>query len=259
MAEALTYLYAITRGTEPDLVRGLEGIAGSGVRWIEVADLGALVSDVDEDEFGEAALRRNLEDLEWLGTTVRAHNRVVEAAAAALPVAPMGLATVYYGDDRVRERIAERAEGFESVLDRVTGRTEWGVKAFADLSAAPADPGEPESERPGTAYLRKVRHRTKSREESKQEALQQAADVHASLAELAEESRTHPPQSRELAGYDGVMVLNGAYLVDDARADLLVEEVRELAERHPKLRVELTGPWPPYSFATILEDERETP
>ncbi|MEV4644199.1 GvpL/GvpF family gas vesicle protein [Saccharopolyspora sp. NPDC049357] len=257
MAESLTYVYAITRGQEASLVRELRGIAGAALRWIEVADLSALVSDVDEDEFGESALRRNLEDLDWLGTAVRDHNRVVEAASNLLPVAPMGFATVYYSDGRVRECLANRAEKFATVLDKVSGRTEWGVKAYADISAGQADSSELGSDRPGAAYLQRVRNRKRTREEAKQEALRHAADVHASLVELAEESRSHPPQSRELAGYEGVMVLNGAYLVDNARADRLKGKLRELAHGHPKLRFELTGPWPPYSFATILEDEQE--
>lgn len=259
MAESLTYVYAITRGQEASLVRELNGIAGSAVRWIEAAGLNALVSDVDEDEFGEAALRRNLEDLDWLGATVRDHNRVVEAAAHVLPVAPMGFATVYYNDGRVRECLADRAAKFATVLDKVAGRTEWGVKAYADISADRAGPSEPGDERPGAAYLQRVRNRKKTREQAKQEALQHAAEVHASLVDLAEESRTHQQQSRELAGYEGVMVLNGAYLVDDAREGHLKEKLRELAHDHPKLRLELTGPWPPYSFATILEDEQDQP
>ena len=253
----MTYVYAITRGQEPDLVHGLTGIAGSAVRWIEVAGLGALVSDVEEDEFGESALRRNLEDLDWLSATVRDHNRVVEAAADLLPVAPMGLATVYYDDGRVGERVAEQAGRFETVLDKVAGRTEWGVKAYADISVDEARRGEPEGERPGAAYLRRVRDRKNTREQAKDEALRQAADVHAALDEVAEQSRAHPPQSRELAGYEGVMVLNGAYLVDDAREGILAEKLRELARDHPKLRLERTGPWPPYSFATLVEDDQE--
>lgn len=257
MVEPLTYVYAIARGQDADLASELEGIAGSTVRWVEVAGLSALVSDVAEDEFGESALRRNLEDLDWLGKAVRDHNRVVEAAANVLPVAPMGFATVYYSDRRVRECLADRADRFETVLDRVTGRTEWGVKAYADISAGQPGSSEPRGERPGAAYLQRLRRREESREQAKEEALHHAAEVHASLVELADESTAHPPQSRELADYDGVMVLNGAYLVDETRESAFKEKLRELAHGHPKFRFELTGPWPPYSFATILEDEQE--
>jgi hypothetical protein len=50
------------------------------------------------------------------------------------------------------------------------------------------------------------------------------------------------------------MVLNGAYLIDEDRTHEFVAMAAALDDRHPALRLELTGPWPPYSFATI-EDE----
>jgi hypothetical protein len=257
VADPLSYVYAITRRPDAGVVRDLRGIAGAEVRWVEGGDIAAVVSSVDADEFGEEGLRRNLENLKWLESTVRDHNRVVESVATAMAVAPMGLATAYFSDDRVREMLTERAGTFADVLDRVTGRTEWGVKGYADLGAELTE-DEPESvssESPGVAYLRRVRERRSSRERAEQQALHEAGEVHETLAELSEASRIHPPQSRELAGYEGVMVLNGAYLVNDGRNDEFVGAVRSLAERHPALRLELTGPWPAYSFATIRAEE----
>ncbi|CAM00301.1 gas vesicle protein GvpL/GvpF [Saccharopolyspora erythraea NRRL 2338] len=254
MADSVTYVYAIARGPRDDIAAELEGIAGSPVRLVRSGELAALVSTVDAEEFGEQGLRRNLEDIHWLETTVRGHNHVVNAAAAAAPVAPLGLATVYFNDDRVRAVLEERAAVFGEVLDEITGRTEWGVKAYTDPeSAQPEREGGGDTERPGAAYLRKLRERRESKESSRQEAVDQAEQVHATLSELARASRVHPPQNRELAGYRGQMVLNGAYLVDDSATDEFTSLVRELADTHPALRVELTGPWPPYSFAVLRD------
>jgi hypothetical protein len=47
------------------------------------------------------------------------------------------------------------------------------------------------------------------------------------------------------------MTLNGAYLIDTARTDDFHALVRDLANRHPEIRVRVDGPWPPYSFATL--------
>jgi hypothetical protein len=46
------------------------------------------------------------------------------------------------------------------------------------------------------------------------------------------------------------MVLNAAYLLD-AEGEIgnrFAAAVAEMASAHPELRMELTGPWPPYSF-----------
>ncbi|HET6258099.1 MAG TPA: GvpL/GvpF family gas vesicle protein, partial [Pseudonocardia sp.] len=65
-------------------------------------------------------------------------------------------------------------------------------------------------------------------------------------------SRRYQPQDPRLSGRREEMVLNVAYLVDEAGADAL----RRLVEQHDgqSLRLELTGPWAPYSFATLEEE-----
>jgi Gas vesicle synthesis protein GvpL/GvpF len=79
----------------------------------------------------------------------------------------------------------------------------------------------------------------------------EAADaVHASLQGCANDAVRRPAQNRELSGYHGEMLLNGAYLVHARRMDELRSLVAELEERHRQLgaRIELTGPWPPFDF-----------
>jgi hypothetical protein len=45
------------------------------------------------------------------------------------------------------------------------------------------------------------------------------------------------------------MILNAAYLVDEAGAALLAQRVDAAAD--DELRLELTGPWAPYSFTSL--------
>lgn len=255
MGELVVYVYAITPELAPGALADLEGIEGADVRAVTADELTAVVSSVDADAFGEQGLRRNLEDMRWLEKTVRGHNHVVEAVASRSAVAPMGLATVYYDDARVRDALRERAETFRRVLDGIVGRTEWGVKGYVDLHARSDDTGEEagSEQRPGAAYLSRLRRRRKSRAEAEAESWELARQTHAALDELAHASRLHPAQNRELAGYEGVMVLNGAYLVDDTRNEEFAAAVEELGGRSDALRLELTGPWPAYSFSTFQE------
>jgi hypothetical protein len=50
------------------------------------------------------------------------------------------------------------------------------------------------------------------------------------------------------------MLLNAAYLLDAADGATFTAAVAGQATAHPELRVELTGPWPPYSFADGDDD-----
>ena len=255
MTDSLTYVYAVARDPLGEDVEDVEGVGGVPIRLVHEAGLTAVVSTVDGEEFGEQGLRRNLEDLAWLERTVRAHDRVVNAVAAHTAAVPLALATVYFTDDRVRAVLAANASRFGEVLDKIAGRAEWGVKAYAQLDA-PAEPAQSEGAAPGTAYLQRLKSRKEGREQAESRALEEAGEVHQALAELAEETHVHPPQNRELAGYQGTMVLNGAYLVPEARADEFAAKVRDIAATATGLRLERTGPWPPYSFA-VAPDEAE--
>ncbi|SCL40246.1 Gas vesicle synthesis protein GvpL/GvpF [Micromonospora pallida] len=100
----------------------------------------------------------------------------------------------------------------------------------------------------GAAYLRRRRAQLQARETGQQVAAQSAAAVHEELAGHAAEARRHAPQDQRLSGDSRPMVLNGAYLVPLDRLAGFRTTVAALAARHPTLRLELTGPWPPYSF-----------
>ena len=131
----MTCSYTSTRSAEPPfatgLPSGLSGIGDAPVRVLVADRLAAVVSSVDPLDFGAEPLRRNLEDLSWLASTARAHHAVVDAVWRREPVAPLRLATVYVDDDNVRAMLHSREAAFLALLDRVRGRQEWGVKAFA--------------------------------------------------------------------------------------------------------------------------------
>ena len=81
-----------------------------------------------------------------------------------------------------------------------------------------------------------------------------ADQVHAALTADAVAACRRPPQDPTLSGDRRRMLLNAAYLVEDARRDEFLARVSALAPEHPRLAVELTGPWPPYSFAAVDEE-----
>lgn len=255
MAELGTWLYAISRPFPPERLAGLTGVAGGRVHTVEADDLSAVVSTVSLADYGSDALRRNLEDLDWLAATARAHDAVVDAVGRIGPAVPSRLATVFLDDARVRQMLTERHDDLLSALDLLTGRTEWGVKAYAE----PADTAEPKpgggSGHTGTAYLLRRKAQLAAREKAERAATQQAEQVHNELAELAKAARRHPPQAPQLTGTSARMTLNGTYLVDDARRDEFAARVVALDAEHPGIRLELTGPWPPYSFAGLERAE----
>jgi hypothetical protein len=266
------WVYAVAEGGAASRVDHVDGVGGNPVRAVVAGGLAAIAEDVPLDEFGEAALRRNLEDLSWLEAAARAHHRVIDAVAGHGPVVPMRLATVYRTDAGLAAALGERAADFRDALRRTDARQEWGVKVYAaqpdERSVAPdhgppPEPGAgarapagaragaqgPADAGAGAAYLRRRQSELATQRSAGRAAAAGAEAIHAGLTSLAAGSRLYPPQAPQLTGGRARMIINAAYLVDDERADDFAAAVTSLARRHPEVRLELTGPWPPYSFA----------
>src|SRR4051794_37228396 len=153
MAETGTYVYAVGRHLDGQLLSELEGVGGAAVRTIDHRGLNAVVNTVDLDEFGESALRQNLENLDWVEQTARRHDEVVRRAAAiTTALAPFRLVTIYRSDDAVRDRIETLYDDLVLALDRVDRRSEWSVKVFSRARSMPPAPVAADAAS-GVAYL----------------------------------------------------------------------------------------------------------
>ncbi|TCC54952.1 GvpL/GvpF family gas vesicle protein [Kribbella pittospori] len=260
MTESGTYVYAIGRRVNPQRLRGLVGLGGSIVRTIDRRDLVAIVSTVDLEEFGESGLRRNLENLTWLENTARCHDEVIRRSVdAGLALAPFRLATIYRCDQSVRDRIDDLHDNLVAALDRVEGRSEWSVKAYSRPVEAigKTSPGRQPSSvdesamGAGVAYLNRRRAELDTQAQATEQAAVSADRLYGEVAAHAEASRRLPSQDQRLSGRTETMALNGTFLVDADRALEFCGFVNGASDRYPALDIEVDGPWPPYSFATL--------
>lgn len=254
--DTLHYCYAVARPFHAEDVAALRGVRGAPVELIAGEGVVAVTSRVRAAEFSESALRASLEDLGWLEEVARAHNAVVDHVAGLTVTLPFRIATIYLDPDRVREVLRVRRERLTAALDRLDGRVEWGVKVYTVESEPTASTDDPDVQT-GRSYLRKRLEQRNSREGSLQRAAQIAEDVDVRLSQLAEDRYRHPAQHSELSRASGQNVLNVAYLVPAADDEKFAAHVAELGERHQECRIELTGPWAPYSFAVEHIEEED--
>jgi hypothetical protein len=256
MAESGRYLYAVTRDVDRSTVEHIEGIGEAPVSLLEEGGLVAVVSTVDLDEFGEEGLREHLEDLAWLERVARSHDRVVHGVAQLGPTAPMRLATICLDDAGVSDRLREWHDGLHAALDRVVGRAEWSAKVYAPpqtAQGAEEGAGTADARGEGTAYLRRKRVQSQERLEAEQQGVEAARTIHEALGAASVASRVLAPQDPRLTGHEGTMTLNAAYLVPVDDQDAFLAETERLAAANSEVRLEVNGPWPPYSFATLEE------
>lgn len=266
------YLYAfLPAGIDPSAgeAQPMPGIDGhSPLRLVVEAGVAALLSRVPLAEFGEEPLRRNMEDLRWLGDKVRFHEAIVEAALAKGPLLPFKFGTIFLDLDSIRQVIRRNARSLHESLAFLRDKVEWGVKGFTDLatvraavlgsdSALLALSREASARPPGQAFFlkRKIEESasTKSREREDVLCREALEIVRGSVVAVLE----HSPLVAE-ARHGERIALNLAALVRREQVATFIAEVGRYNRAHGEegVRLVASGPWPPYHFVPRLDDDR---
>lgn len=264
--DTLTYVYAAAPLTQDlrDAVASLRGIYGAPVLLLTMPPsaprplLAFASSRVPQRDFNEYALKNHFEDLEWLENVARAHHDVVQTLSLRTAVLPLRMATVYQDDDRAGQALAEQHGAFASRLALLTGHTEFGVKIYLAPTTPPdteATADDRAASTPGKAYLQRRKAQHNAQEAVYGQAQGAAATIEAIAARYASQHVRHPTQTGALTG-PAENVLNDAYLVPDTCAEEFRAAIDEVTGTFDSVRVEVTGPWAPYSFA-MPPPERE--
>ena len=287
-AEHVVWVYAITDDLKPEQLTGLTGVAGERVRAVSEAGLTAVVGSVDARAFGEDARASLLSDLASIERLGRAHHQVIACVAAENPVLPLRLATIYPSDQTVRTLLGRSSAEFAVMLESFRGTEEWGVKVYlgAGEAAGPHDgragdevPAPPEASSSLDDELARGADGPASPADglasaddgptslddglaspddgpmrpapSRDDAEACASVIDRALRGIAVAARRQEAADPHVDGPDRWLVLNAAYLLNSDRAAEFAAVARALARTHEGLRADLTGPWPPYSFADL--------
>lgn len=252
------YLYCIV----PGFVQGTWET--NNLKFVPVQDIQALVEEVSLEEFWGENLKKNLEDLKWIESKVLRHNQVIGEAAQKWTTIPMKFGTVFESEESLQKTLLEKKDEFESLFKQLEGKEEWGVKVFChidklkkyimctdqsikDIDAAMKDKPE------GVAYFLKRKKETLLAEANDKKINEYAAFVHEELAKMVDDSCLNKLQPKELTKKEAEMILNGAYLISKEKVDEFKSKVLNLQKDYldQGLELELTGPWPAYSFASL--------
>ncbi len=228
------------------------GAEGEPLRAVRSGAITALVGETaGAPSIGEDALRR--------------HDAVVRRLAAEIdPLLPARFGEVAVSEEALQRTLEPRAGELAAALARVAGCVQMTLRVFGnpdrwepprpngatsaepapEAEAAPTVPPLPEASSfealtgPGTHYLRERR-----RAADQARSLPEIAALRAALAPLLRAERIE----RHTAG----RLLATAYdLVPRADASRYAALVQEAASRPGPVRLALSGPWPPYAFAT---------
>ena len=238
-----------------DRSEGLRGVADEPVRAVMGRDLAALVGTVGLNEFRAEKLRHNLQDPEWMTSKARAHDGVISAVGRSGSVIPVRMATIYRDDWRVCQLLLKEQQDFAMALRRVSGREELRVTAYADPKSLAIQGdlihSQSAERRPASVHVLRRRRQLALQQEGYRLAAAEADRVHTALTRCAVEAKRTPTDKTPSLSRDRTM-LNGAYLVDDNVVHHFIQTVAALDRSTPRIRLEVTGPVPPYSFAEYM-------
>jgi hypothetical protein len=250
-----------------ELPEGIE--AGASVEMVGADDLAAVASAVPRAQYAAGPLQARLADPAWTALRAMRHQKVMEHFAARSSIIPLRFATIYLSRERIREMISERRAELIAIIGRLSGREEWGINVYCDRSAltreiATISPrlremsGRADKSSPGRAYLLSRQIEAMKNDEARAETKRVIGEIERRLAAVSEEAsrlRVIKGEAGE-AGEAGEIVAKLAFLVARERFDVFREAAEELAREHSAgFRLEMTGPWPAYTFSSLGEAE----
>ena len=267
MSAPLTYVYCLVRAARrPSLGRVPDGMPdGQPVRLLEVPALASssgrlrhwlVVSSVPERMYGEPALERGLQRLEWVGRRALAHEAVVERFLPAAAVLPMQLFALFKGDARAVEHIVGDRRRVRRILARIQGQVEWGLRVTWNPAAA-GDQTRSRARGPtrgarrtvsGAEYLARKRDLRDAVQVQRQRARAASQRLYRAIAREAAAARRRTEVEQAAPG--SLLLLDAAFLVPPRRAAAFRAAVRRQAAplKRSGMAVSLTGPWPAYNF-----------
>jgi hypothetical protein len=260
------YLYGITsRDVASRLDKNLTAESGEPLLIVEQGKLAAVTRSVPLDAFSAEALQARAQDIAWLEAMVRDHNRVVAFIHQAGAVLPGKFGAIYPTSEALQAALAETHDALLAQLERLQHCDEWGIHLYADRQAVQRLAGEHPALRqlqdemaaasPGRAYLLKRKVADAMTDITEQALSTLAQMCYQRLASYAAAGQVSPRQPKPAERDDEREVLHAAFLVERSRTDGFLQEIQRLVQEQEGVRCEYSGPWPPYSFASIGGEE----
>lgn len=224
----------------------------------------AVVGEVDAADFNE----QNLASLEWVGPRAMRHAAVADALLRVASVLPVKFGTMFASADNLINFLAQNRQAIVKFLHKLHGKSEWGVKGYADEELAKArvrdeDPAirartEALSPSPGLRYLQQKQIDTLVAAALHGWLDERAREIVGALATKALESAELRLLSNQVSGRSDRMFFNRSFLVEDAALEAFRSTIDALNEagRGDGLTLEINGPWPPYNFCPELQPAR---
>ena len=261
----LVYLYCVT-SEAPKLTE--TGDSVDNLYFVCHRGLYAVASRVEESEFGEEGLKKNMADLEWIKANASTHEKIIEQVMANADVIPFKFATCFNTDDSLKAMLEEYDEEFKAILRKLENKEEWGVKIYCDTEKLKGSVinDEPEilkieneinSSPPGKAFFLEKKKAELLAQSTNAKIIEYSQESFQLVKELSFEARINKLLPKEVTEREDDMVLNSAFLVgEDEVGDFInMVDILKIHYENRGFFIDCTGPWPPYNFCGLSKQK----
>jgi hypothetical protein len=207
-----------------------------------------------------------MQDLTWVVPRARRHEEIVEAIMRHAPVLPVRMGTLFSSVHSLTSRMQHHHDAVARFLDEVTDRDEWVIKGIINMEKAKdaaiaaaifAKAEQLHALSPGLRYLEEQRIRKAAEKEFRHWLGGILNSMNSELKSYATGLCERRLQTRDITGSDHEMVANWAFLVPRQNVRKLAARIDTINSAHESegLFLELSGPWPPFSFSPALDTE----
>jgi hypothetical protein len=234
------------------------------VTIVKYKDIGTAVSEVILTEYEEnfhESLQNN--DLQWIEEKARRHTYLQEIISKDYTTLPLRFYTIYNNKRKIINNMAENYDRCCDLLEKVKFKSEWTLKLFLNRDIFEEKAKHLQEKKlelellnkpPGVAYLLKKKYHEALQREIQDKLAQKINELHKDiLNHFATELIIEENLSKEITGCDEEMVLKCSILIPNNQAADFVRQTEEInaMQSTSGLLIELSGPWPPYSFTNV--------
>ena len=223
-----------------------------------------LASRLPGDVYNARQIEERSAELAWLSPRAQAHDLVLTWAhdhGGGGGVLPLPMFSLWASEASLREALVSRRDELAATFARVAEADEFGLRvhrkgAVMMESVGRIDPvirqleDQAAAASPGQRYLLERKLADEKRAAARSASQRLAREVYERLEQVSRQAVFRPLAPTAASSPDMTLVLNGAFLVDRARADEFRATVARQMQEHESLGLafDFTGPWPPYNF-----------
>jgi hypothetical protein len=262
MNNNLIYVYCLVNSPPHSAVFA----ESEGLKSISIDDFFVMVRYVSEDDFSEENFRKHLSDYEWLETNAREHVEVINRIMAYNAVIPFKFGTIFQAESSLKQFITDYSDSLKENFHHTGGREEWSVKMYCDRTKLCKQIDELSEEAaalekqimassPGRAYLLKRKKTDLIENEMDRISKKFGQEYFDEFKALSESTNLNNLLPKEFTGREDTMILNATFLVNKSNVTDFKETLEKLKKKdgNSGFLLEITGPWPPFSFISIKE------